>query len=184
MQTTKRQHGFTLIELLVLIAIVSILATVAVPDFSATIKNDRDITQLNTLINSISLARSEAIRTNANVSICAGSDTTCSGTTWASGWVVYYSSNPLPTGVTNPIIRVFPAVSGNNTFTDDSGSYSYTFQGNGTLTPTPAIPVNFTLCDARGPVYARSINLAPFGRAEAAAKLGYQVNGSTPLTCP
>jgi type IV fimbrial biogenesis protein FimT len=182
MQNSKRQHGFTLIELLVLIAIVSILATVAVPDFSATIKNDRDISQLNTLINSISLARSEAIRTNAKVSICAGSDTTCSGTSWASGWVVYYDT--LPPGITNPIIRVFPALSGNNTFTDDSGSYNYTFQGNGTLSPTPPVSINFTLCDVRGPVYARSMNLAPFGRAEAAAKVGYKVDGATPLTCP
>ncbi|MDE2091653.1 MAG: GspH/FimT family protein, partial [Gammaproteobacteria bacterium] len=119
---------------------------------------------------------------NANVSICAGSDTTCSGTSWANGWVVYY--NTLPPGMTNQIIRVFPAISGNNTFTSSNGSYTYTFQGNGTLTPTPVASVNFTLCDTRGPVYARSINLAPFGRAEAAAKLGYQVNGSTPLTCP
>lgn len=182
MKNTKRQRGFTLIELLVLIAIVSILATVAVPDFSATIKNDRDISQLNTLINSISLARSEAIRTNAAVSICAGSDTSCSGTTWANGWVVYYDT--LPPGITNQIIRVFPAISGNNTFTSSNGSYTYTFQGNGTLTPTPVASVNFTLCDPRGPVYARSMNLAPFGRAEAAAKLGYQIDGATPLTCP
>jgi len=182
MQNIKCERGFTLIELLVLVAIVSILATVAVPDFSATIRNNRNISQLNTLLNSMALARSAAITTSANVSICAGNDTTCSGTTWANGWVIYYDT-PLPPGVTNPIIRAFPAINSNNTFTSDGG-YNFTFQENGTLTPTPAAPVNFTLCDPRGPIYARSINLAPFGRAEAAAKLGYQVNGTTPLTCP
>ncbi len=182
MQTISRTHGFTLIELLVLVAIVAILATVALPDFSASIKNDRDISQLNNLLTSLMLARSEAIKSAADVSICAGSDTSCGGTSWANGWVVFYY-NTLPPGVTNPIIRVFPAISGNNTFTSDGG-YNFTFQENGTLAPTPAAPINFTLCDSRGPVYAHSINLIATGSAEGAAKVGYQVNGSTPLTCP
>ncbi len=181
MQTISRVRGFTLIELLVLVAIVAILATIAVPDFSASIKNDRDISQLNNLLTSLMLARSEAIKSAADVSICAGSNTTCSGTSWANGWVIYY--NTVPPGVTNPIIRVFPAISGNNTFTSDGG-YSFTFQENGTLAPTPPAPINFTLCDPRGPVYARSINLIATGSAEGAAKVGYRVDGSTPLTCP
>lgn len=181
MQTISRVRGFTLIELLVLVAIVAILATIAVPNFSASIKNDRDISQLNNLLTSLMLARSEAIKSAADVSICAGSNTTCSGTSWANGWVIYY--NTSPPGVTNPIIRVFPAISGNNTFTSDGG-YSFTFQENGTLAPTPPAPINFTLCDPRGPVYARSINLIATGSAEGAAKVGYQVDGSTPLTCP
>jgi type IV fimbrial biogenesis protein FimT len=181
MQTNSHMRGFTLIELLVLVAVVAILATVAVPDFSATIKNDHDITQLNSLLTSMSLARSEAIKSATNVSICAGSDTTCSGTSWASGWVIYY--NTLPPGVTNPIIQRSPPISGNSTFTSDSG-YSFTFQYNGMLTPTPAAPIDFTLCDPRGVIYARSIYLSATGSAEAAAKIGYEIDGSTPLACP
>jgi hypothetical protein len=93
---------------------------------------------------------------------------------------VYY--NTLPPGLTNPVIRVSPPISGNNTFTSDSG-YSFTFQGNGALTLLPAAPANFTLCDPRGVIYARSINLAPTGRAEAAIRVGHQVDGSPVLSC-
>ncbi|MDE2236162.1 MAG: GspH/FimT family pseudopilin [Gammaproteobacteria bacterium] len=174
-------RGFTLIELLVLVAIVSILATIAVPDFSATIRNNRDLSQVNSLMTSMTLARSEAIKASTNVTICAGADTSCSGSSWASGWVIFYNS--LPPGVSNPIIQVSPAISGNNSFTSDNG-YSFTYQYNGLLTPTPAAPINFTLCDPRGVLYARSINLTATGSAEVAAKLGYEVDGSTPLTCP
>ena len=180
MQSIKRMHGFTLIELLVLLAIIAILATVAVPDFGTTIKNDQDISQLNVLLNSLSLARSEAIKGASNVTVCAGTTLACGGASWAAGWVVYYDT--LPPGVTTSVIQTVPALTGSNTFTSDSG-YSFTFQQNGTLTPLPAGPANFTLCDARGVNYARSIGMAPTGRAQAAANIGQEIDGSAIPHC-
>ncbi len=177
----KPQDGFTLIELLILVAVVAILTTVAIPDFSATIRNDRDLSRVNSLLTGLTLARSEAIKTGTDVSICAGSNTTCGGSTWASGWIVYY--NTLPPGAATSIIQVFPAISGNTTFTSNN-SYRFTFQANGMLTPTPLGPVTFTLCDSRGATYARAISLSATGLAEAATTVGYGLDGSTPLTCP
>lgn len=181
MQTIKSMRGFTLIELLVLVAIVAILATVAVPDFANTIKNNRDIAQLNSLLNSLNLARSAAIKGSTNVTVCAGTTTACSGGSWASGWVVFYDT--LPPGITNPVIQTLPAITGSNTFSSDGG-YNFTFQSDGALTPAPATPVNFTLCDSRGAGYARAIGLAATGRAQAAAAVGYELDGSTALACP
>ena len=181
MRTVKFTQGFTLIELLVLVAIVAILTTVAVPDFGTTIKNNRDLAQVNALLTSLNLARSEAIKGATNVTICAGTTNACGGSSWANGWVVFYDT--LPPGVTSPMIQTSPAITGGSSFTSDGG-YNFTFESNGALTPSPANPVNFVLCDPRGASYARSIGLAATGRAEVASAPGFEIDGSTALTCP
>jgi type IV fimbrial biogenesis protein FimT len=176
----KKANGFSLIELMVLLAVVAILAAIAVPNFSATIKGDRDISQINTLLDGLTLARSEAIKYGNNVTICAGNSKTCAAANWANGWIVFYAAT-LPAGATTSTIRVFPAISGNNTLTS-SGGNSFTFNASGMLNPT--IASTFKLCDSRGARYARSIDLAITGRAETASKVGYQIDGVTALTCP
>ncbi len=173
----KKTYGFTLIELLVLLAVVAILTTIAVPDFSATIKNDRDISQINTLLTGLMLARSEAIKSGTPVTICATSNDLACSSAWTAGWMVYYNSPPP--GASTVVIRVFPALNSGNTLTS-SGGNTFTFNASG-MTGTAS---TFTLCDARGASYARSIDLALTGRAEAASKVGYQVDGTTALTCP
>jgi type IV fimbrial biogenesis protein FimT len=84
-----RQQGFTLLELMVTLFIASILLGLAVPSFRDMSTRNRLVTYTNDFISSINLARSEAVRRGAPVSICHSDDgTSCSGT-WNDGWITF-----------------------------------------------------------------------------------------------
>lgn len=74
--------GFTLLELMVTVAVAAILASLAAPSFRQYILNQRIKSASYDLISALSLARSEAITRNCNVSVVQ------TGGSWVSGWVV------------------------------------------------------------------------------------------------
>jgi type IV fimbrial biogenesis protein FimT len=65
----RRSAGFTMVELLVTIAVATILTTVAVPSFSGLIASQRAKTAASELFASFLMARSNAIKLNANVTV-------------------------------------------------------------------------------------------------------------------
>lgn len=81
-------QGFTLVELMVALAVAAVLAAIAAPAFDQLTLGSKLRTQANELAAGALLARSEAIKRNQTVTLCASSDgATCVGA-WANGWIV------------------------------------------------------------------------------------------------
>jgi type IV fimbrial biogenesis protein FimT len=91
------QAGFTLIELMVGIALLAILLAIAAPNFQGMTASSRLTSASNELLGSLQLARAQAIRTGARVTVCRSTNATQCDTTagvgWERGWIVFQDAN-------------------------------------------------------------------------------------------
>ena len=86
--------GFTLIELMVTLAVIAILAVVAVPATQTLVNGNRLAGTTGELTSALHLARSEAVRRSARVTMCRSSDgaTCAAGANWER-WIVVGRDN-------------------------------------------------------------------------------------------
>ncbi len=171
----NNERGFTLIELMVTISVAAILVFVAVPSFGAFMRNSQLSGYSNTFYIGLRLARSEALKRNAKVSICASSNgTTCSSSTdWATGWVVFTDSAGVA-GVldaTDELLKTHEAFAGSTTLVS-GGETSVKYNSRGWRTDYDsggAANIIFTLthpsCEGD---QKRTITISPMGTVEIA----------------
>ncbi len=84
------ESGFTLVELLVVIVILGILASLGAGGFQSLIQSQRAKSASFELFASFSLARSEAIKRNASVTL-----TPTDSTNWGKGWTITSSAGTI-----------------------------------------------------------------------------------------
>lgn len=164
------QCGVTLIELVVALTVLAILVAMGVPSFS-----DAGLpSQLRAVANRLSaatqLARNEAIKRDATVTLCPSLDAnTCdaAATNWNEGWIV------TSAGLLHPLLYE-PAAPNGYRVTAAGGSIALSFQPSG----VGATPETFTICRATPTVgtQQKSVAISAVGHAVVQTRSG--------TTCP
>lgn len=177
----KSTRGFTLLELLVAVAIAGILLGVGVPSFANAIKESRISTQYNAMVGSLYLARSEAVKGAADITVCPrsapGAEQCGARTDWENGWIVFVDRTTVQGEATanidagDEIIAIEPGLKGDNTLraiasptnsaanADEVAFVRYTQTGGAEWSSGSII-----VCDTdRGASHSRAINIVLTG---------------------
>lgn len=171
--TRRASAGFTLLELMVAVGIAAIVLAVGVPSFSSSIDNQRMTSATNDLVMTMNLAKSEAIKRVAYVSICKSSDgeTCTAGSDWNEGWIVFANSgttNLASVDADDEVLRVFEGVSDRIDINTVGGIADFlSFRPAGTVgTNLANITGTLIACDERGADFARGVSIQPSGQWE------------------
>ena len=95
-RTIAAARAFTLIELMVVVALMSIMVSLAMPSFTDMLNRYRTHGRLNSMEASLALARHEAIRRGRDVTIRGVAGLGCDARQWRCGWELVVLDNATP----------------------------------------------------------------------------------------
>lgn len=95
----KIHAGFTLVEIMVVVAMISILASLAAPSWTQLRVRNLVRASVNDFSTSLQFARSQAVQLNSPVTLCPSSDgINCTATEYQMGWIVRLGANDNAAG--------------------------------------------------------------------------------------
>lgn len=159
----KISSGYTLIELMITLLIVAVLGAVALPSMQSFVKNERLVSQVNSLLSHLQYARSEAVTQHQQVVVCVSSNgSSCTTGSWQDGWIMFtdLDSDGTVSGV-DQILKVHDQLQGGTTLKSTSSSNSVVYDDRGF---SPNSNATFSLCDSRGSSYGKTISISNTGR--------------------
>lgn len=166
----KKNSGFTLFELMITMMLIALVMAIGIPSMRDFIKNDRLVTQINTLVGQLAYARSEAVTRHVPVVICAsnGNLDSCSSANWAEGWILFVdadSSSDFSAG--DEMLRQQQPLPSGATLTSSMG-FVVTYDSRGFA---PGSAGSFSLCDDRKEAHLKSISISNTGRVRKGGSL-------------
>lgn len=155
-RVSAHMGGFTLFEYMVTLLISGIAMANSVPSFVQLIDDNRLSSQTNTLVATLRLARSEAVRRGEPVLLCpsnaARTDCGTDANAWENGWLVRTRSGQA--------IREVPALQGGNQLSGSNDlATGLAFNAMG----EPSSSGYFMLCEDSRRGHAREVDINQIG---------------------
>ncbi|MEM7206601.1 MAG: GspH/FimT family pseudopilin [Pseudomonadota bacterium] len=178
----SKNQGFTIIELVITLALAAVVAGLAAPSVVNMIRENAVVAINNQIVADIQFTRSEAIKRNIPVTICAANadqDACIVSNDWSNGWIAFAETITVNGAVDagEPIVRVNEGASSDTMTirTSTAGNIvgHVAFQGNGfpVIPPAGTLPnTNFLVCEDNNTTYSRSIRINQSGRVESAGQ--------------
>jgi type IV fimbrial biogenesis protein FimT len=164
-----------MLELMIVTTIATIVLSIGIPSFTQMVQNNRVITQTNTLLGTLNMARAEALKSNTQVTVCKSNDNAnCNiGLNWQDGWVVFVDDDANGTrGGGETLLWTQPELDGANTLRSNSFDNFIAFAPNGMSIGSTANAGVFRLCDDRGIAEAMDITVTRTGSSSSADAIG------------
>lgn len=171
------QRGYTLSETLVSLAIVGALGAGTV-GFSSLVSDTRRVTELNEMMTGLAYARSTAVKTGSDVTLCPASDLTgCDNTSsWDRGWILFTDDNRnRAVDAGEQVLYQQDPLTASRTLHFSSGYYRYII-----FTPDGSVFPNGTFVFCSENSYRRAIILYRTGRA----RISDRDSDGKALKCP
>ena len=170
---TLSANGFTFIELMIVMTMAALMAAIALPNLGQFIANNRLKSQMYSMLESINIARTEAVKRKVKTAMCRSADPTattpaCGGTTntWTTGWIVYAQGDALDAYLsgTDTIIGIGNAADDTvNVISNSDGDEFLIYKPDGSLDETGVVV--YAICDGRGESHGKQISIKLVGRA-------------------
>jgi type IV fimbrial biogenesis protein FimT len=164
----RASGGFTLVELLTCVAVAAVLLAWGVPTFGALARDSARTREVNQFVQAVYLARSEAIKRNAVVSLCPTLDgascTPASG--WHTGWFVFVNDDrdsPAARDAGESLLRAYAGWDSGHIL---SNRTTLSFRAYGQMGVTATV----TFCDDRGAAAARAVIISQTGRPRVSSR--------------
>jgi type IV fimbrial biogenesis protein FimT len=152
-------RGFGVVEAMITISLISILAGVSAASFSGVTRRTRVTADASDLLHAIELARAEAMKRQARVTIAP-----VDANTWTSGWIVFLDSNANRRwDADEPLLLRHRALATTTTLVTDTtpGYVAFGSQGRPIQYTGAFLAGTIAFCDGR---VAKSVVIAKSGR--------------------
>jgi type IV fimbrial biogenesis protein FimT len=173
--------GFTFLELLITLAVVSLVFSIGVPSLQQLLDSNRASTEINHLVGTLALSRSEAIKRNRRITVCQTADRVhcASSGDWSQGWIGFEDDNKNRQHDENEtLLTVGQALAGNTQINFDGafGIDGYlVYKADGSAFPNGT----FTICIDHRPDYGKALILFRTGRL----RLSDKTAQNTAISC-